>query len=167
MSKVKVQGNPSGTGTLTIAAPNTNNDRTLTLPDAAGTLTTSEAVAAAGYTTPAAVLTQFNASGSAPVYACRAWVNFDGTTSPGTIRASGNVSSVTKNSTGNYTVNFTTATPDVNYAVNFTGNNTGFTYSWDQERIVSRATTNVRVEYWGAWTNSVMDVNEGHVSIFR
>jgi hypothetical protein len=38
MSKVKVQGNPSGTGTLTIAAPNTNSDRTLNLPDAAGTL---------------------------------------------------------------------------------------------------------------------------------
>lgn len=38
MSKVKVQGNPSGTGTLTIAAPDTNTDRTLTLPDAAGTV---------------------------------------------------------------------------------------------------------------------------------
>lgn len=38
MSIVKVQGNASGTGTLTIAAPNTNTDRTLSLPDAAGTL---------------------------------------------------------------------------------------------------------------------------------
>jgi hypothetical protein len=47
----------------------------------------------------------------------RAWVNFNGTTSPGTIRASGNVSSVTKNGTGDYTVNFATAMPDVNYAV--------------------------------------------------
>ncbi len=38
MSLVKVSGNASGTGTLTIAAPNTNTDRTLTLPDATGTI---------------------------------------------------------------------------------------------------------------------------------
>jgi hypothetical protein len=37
MSSVKVQGNASGTGALTIAAPNTNTDRTLTLPDQTGT----------------------------------------------------------------------------------------------------------------------------------
>ena len=40
-------------------------------------------------------------SGTAPLYGCRAWVNFDGTTAtPCTIRGSGNVTSVTKNSTG-------------------------------------------------------------------
>jgi hypothetical protein len=55
-------------------------------------------------------------SGAAPIYAARAWVNFDGTTSPGTIRASGNVSSVARNGTGDYTVNFTTAMPDANYS---------------------------------------------------
>lgn len=38
MSLVKIQGNPSGTGAFTIAAPNSNTDRTLTLPDATGTL---------------------------------------------------------------------------------------------------------------------------------
>ena len=36
MSKVKIEGNASGTGTLTISAPNTNTDRTITLPDGAG-----------------------------------------------------------------------------------------------------------------------------------
>jgi hypothetical protein len=51
----------------------------------------------------------------------KAWVNFDGTTSPGTIRASFNVSSITDNGTGDYTVNFTTAMPDANYAAMFTG----------------------------------------------
>ena len=40
MSKVKIEGNASGTGTLTIAAPNTNVDRTLTLPDGAGEILT-------------------------------------------------------------------------------------------------------------------------------
>lgn len=58
-------------------------------------------------------------TGTAPIYGCRAWVNFDGTGTIGTnqtIRASGNVTSVLKNGTGDYTVNFTTAMPDANYA---------------------------------------------------
>ena len=41
MSKVAIAGNASGTGTFTIAAPNSNTDRTLTLPDEAGTVLTS------------------------------------------------------------------------------------------------------------------------------
>ena len=64
---------------------------------------------------------QFNSGyGSvATAYGCRAWVNFDGTTNTGgfcTIRASGNVTSVADNGTGDYTVNFSTAMPDANYA---------------------------------------------------
>ena len=46
---------------------------------------------------------------------CRAWVNFNGTGTVA-IRADGNVSSITDNGTGDYTVNFTTAMPDANYA---------------------------------------------------
>lgn len=61
---------------------------------------------------------QFNSGyGSvATAYACRAWVNFNGTGTVA-IRASGNVSSITDNGTGDYTVNFTAAVPDANYAV--------------------------------------------------
>ena len=44
----------------------------------------------------------------------KVWVNFDGTT--GTIRSSFNVSSVTRVSTGDYTVSFTTALGDANYS---------------------------------------------------
>jgi hypothetical protein len=55
------------------------------------------------------------ASGSAPSYSARAWVNFNGTGTVA-IRASGNVSSITDNGTGDYTVNFTTAMPDANYS---------------------------------------------------
>jgi len=61
-----------------------------------------------------------NASGSAPMYACRAWVNFNGTGTVA-IRASGNVSSITDNGAGDYTVNFTTAMPDANYAMSGSG----------------------------------------------
>jgi len=61
---------------------------------------------------------QFNSGfGSvATAYGCRAWVNFNGTGTVA-IRASGNVTSITDNGTGDYTVNFTTAMPDANYAV--------------------------------------------------
>jgi hypothetical protein len=48
----------------------------------------------------------------------KAWVNFDGTVAtPSTIRSSYNVSSITKNTTGDYTINFTNAMPNVNYAL--------------------------------------------------
>lgn len=57
-----------------------------------------------------------NVVGSAPSYSCRAWVNFNGTGTPA-IRGSGNVTSITDHATGDYTVNFTTAMPDVNYSV--------------------------------------------------
>jgi hypothetical protein len=60
---------------------------------------------------------QFNSGyGSvATAYGCRAWVNFNGTGTVA-IRASGNVSSITDNGTGNYTVNFTNAMSDANYS---------------------------------------------------
>jgi len=53
-------------------------------------------------------------------YFCRAWVNFNGTGTPA-IRASGNVSTITDNGTGDYTVNFTSNLPDADYAVTFGG----------------------------------------------
>ena len=63
-------------------------------------------------------LFQFNSGyGSvATAYGCRAWVNFNGQSTV-TIRGSGNVSSITDNGVGAYTINFTTAMPDANYSV--------------------------------------------------
>ena len=46
---------------------------------------------------------------------CKAWVNFNGTGTVA-IRASYNVSSITDNGTGNYTINFTSALADANYS---------------------------------------------------
>lgn len=65
--------------------------------------------------TEQAIVSRLNVSGTAPLYACRAWVNFDGTTN--VIRASGNVSSITDNGTGIYTINLATALPDTDYVV--------------------------------------------------
>jgi hypothetical protein len=63
------------------------------------------------------VKTALNAFGDAPIYACRAWVIFDGTTNPPTIKASSNVSSIIKNGTGEYTVNFIASLPSAHYIV--------------------------------------------------
>ena len=80
-----------------------------------GTPTSGNLANCTGIPAPAALST---ASGSAPSYSARAWVNFDGTlASPITPRASGNISSVTKSSTALYTINFTTAMPDANYSI--------------------------------------------------
>ena len=63
----------------------------------------------------APVKVALNAAGAAPIFACRAWVNFNGS-SVVAIKASGNVSSITDNGVGDYTINFATAMPDANYA---------------------------------------------------
>ena len=84
-------------------------------------------------------------TGTAPIYACRAWVNFNGTGTVA-IRASGNVSSITDNGVGDYTVNFTTAMPDANYAAVVSGtfgtNGTQITYAANTQ---NNTTTSCRV----------------------
>ena len=48
----------------------------------------------------------------------KAWVRFDGTVAtPSTIYGAFNVSSVTRNGTGDYTINYTTAMPNINYSI--------------------------------------------------
>jgi hypothetical protein len=59
---------------------------------------------------------------------CKAWVNFNGTGTVA-IRDSYNVSSITDNATGDYTVNFTTALPDANYVQNVTASFAGGAYA--------------------------------------
>jgi len=117
MSQVKVQGNASGTGIFTITSPNSNTNRTLDLPDAAGTIQVS-GNPISGTTGSFSGDLSFNSGyGSvATAYGCRAWVNFNGTGTVA-IRASGNVSSITDNGAGDYTVNFTNAMPDANYCI--------------------------------------------------
>jgi hypothetical protein len=102
-------------------------NRTITIPDVTGTILTTaglatQAQAQAGtdntvVMTPLRTKESLNASGGAPMYACRAWVNFNGSTTPPTILASGNVSSVTRASTGRFQINFTTAMPAANFSM--------------------------------------------------
>jgi hypothetical protein len=120
MSKIALSGNASGTGTFTIASPNSNSDRVVNLPDAGGDMVLTTATQTLTNKTFSGAQVFGTASlaaptGTAPLYMCRAWVNFDGTGTVA-ISASGNVSSITDNGTGDYTINFTNALPDANYS---------------------------------------------------
>jgi len=100
---------------------------------------------------------QFNSGyGSvATAYGCRAWVNFNGTGTVA-IRASGNVSSITDNGTGDYTVNFTTAMADINYSVNTTCSSNG-TNNFIGTTVFTNASTGANV----APTTSAARINTG------
>lgn len=96
----------------------------------------------------------------------KAWVNFNGTTSPGTIRDSFNVASVTKNGTGDYTINFTTAMPNANYAVMGTGGNaTGAGLVYLGPRVSAPTTSAVRLYAVNA-SDVLQDVGYVGVAIF-
>ena len=108
------------------------------------------------------------ASGSAPSYSARLWVNFNGT---GTIaiRDDGNVSSLTDNGTGDYTVSFTTALPDTNYCVtghanhNTTADNSRM---FLQSMTSLRTTSSIRVRTRGDGGTAV-DSEVVDIAIFR
>lgn len=99
------------------------------------------------------------------MYLAKAWVNFNG---QGTvaIRAAGNVSSITDNGIGDYTVNFSTAMPDANYALTGTagaGNTANFAVC-PNFAVASPTTSAMRFQV----TNSanVVDTTYIHVAVF-
>jgi len=103
-------------------------------------------------------------SGSAPIYAARAWVNFNGTGTVA-IRASGNVSSITDNGTGDYTINFTTEMPNANYAsagmsayiTNLAGNAV-VSYEGDGSgEPVTKSTTQARIVFGNSFSGGKTD----------
>lgn len=168
MSAVIVAGNTSGSVSLT--APDVAGSTVITLPTTSGTmlLTNGNGSALTNLPTPTALST---ASGSAPSYSARAWVNFNGTGTVA-IRASGNVSSITDNGTGNYTINFTTAMSDASYAVTFgarqdaDANENAYAMRVARNGIFS--TTQVQVVHgYFAGGNVYSDCVYGLVSIFR
>jgi len=114
---------------------------------------------------------------SAVAYGCRAWVNFNGTGTVA-IRASGNVSSITDNGTGDYTVNFTTAMPDTNYCFNLSANDDGtgaggqsdgFSYgAWKRgANSCAYNTSSIRFQIGYPANTTLYDQSNINVSIFR
>jgi len=111
---------------------------------------------------------QFNdGAGTQTGTLCRAWVNFNGTGTVA-IRASFNVSSITDNGTGDYTVTFTTAMPDVNYIANVTGDVGGvgdFAVGCTRDA-TARTTSLVRISV-GTTGGASADSNVVAVAVFR
>jgi len=104
------------------------------------------------------------------VYTAKAWVNFNGTGTVA-IRASGNVSSITDNGVGDYTVNFTTAMPDANYAVAASAGrsgdkNTTIVLGSQATYAGNKTTTAVRVNCQ-TFQNGSTDTDMTDVAIFR
>jgi len=101
----------------------------------------------------------------------RAWVNFngDGTVA---IRSSGNVSSITDNAPGDYTVNFTTSIPDANYAVSIsacdTDNSAGYGYGvWVSSSNTAVSAGSIRFGLGYPDNATFYDADLINVAIFR
>lgn len=115
-------------------------------------------------------------TGTAPVYGARAWVKFTGNGTNGTnqtILASGNVASVYKNTTGDYTITFTTAMPDANYVAvcNAQYTSSGGHQAGDNVFLImanqSQTASALRVNTQIGNTNSGSDVVAGMVVVYR
>lgn len=116
----------------------------------------------------ARITSALNATGSAPIYACRAWVNFNGTGTVA-IRGSGNVSSITDNGVGDYTVNFTNAMPDINYSITGSSSIDGSSAQAFQNNLSNFAPTvsAARIRTARCDTGGAVDGSYVSVSIFR
>ena len=159
------------------------NTGTLTLPTSTDTLVgkaTTDTLTNKTLTSPTLTTPNINSApistvtGAAPLFMARAWVNFNGT---GTIaiRASGNVTSLTDNGAGDYTVNLTTAMPDANYAVvcnsvlSTTASSTGSAgpYGSFAAGATTKTTAAIRTEFGNSSTGTLTDTAEANVVIFR
>jgi hypothetical protein len=136
------------------------NANTITISSAAANSSTNTALT---FYTPNKLLVSHVASPGV----CKAWVNFNGfaTTTATLIRGAFNVSSIQDDGTGIYTVNFTTAMPDVNYCVNASSSTASIS---PKIRVMEGyTTTSVTVRTSGGDTSAQSDAASVFVSIFR
>ena len=94
---------------------------------------------------------------------CKAWVNFNGTGTVA-IRASYNVSSITDNNTGDYTINFTTALADANFSAAYI---TGSYLGGNVMSTEAYTASSVRVVSYTYSGGSAVDKTYNNVAIFR
>ena len=162
--------NISGNAATATNATNATNATYASSPASGGSFITSSNIGSQSVSSATTATKLATTSGSAPVYGARAWVVFNGAT--GAIYAGGNVSSVTKNTTGDYTINFSSALPDGNYAI------TGFANSFsdglgDQAGLVTTVNSAVptssscRITVANSYNGDVFDSPRVSVAFFR
>lgn len=155
---------------LTTGGPSWNASGNLSVPGSLNVTGTLNAGAVTNTTGSFTGNLSFNSGfGSAAIaYGCRAWVNFNAT-GVIAIRGSGNVTSITDNATGDYTINFTNAMPDGNYAVALmaqqgAAGDLGGSSTWNGG---TYSTTAVRVRAFQTNSGSAFDPVTYCVSVFR
>lgn len=99
-------------------------------------------------------------------YLCRAWVNFNGTGTVA-IRASGNVTSITDNATGDYTINLTTAMPDLNSSIVCINNHSGANLVTNVARNLLRTNTNSQLHVVSVQGSTLFDGEHNCIAVFR
>lgn len=142
MSSIVVSGDTSGTVTVTVPAVAGTN--TVTIPASTG-----------------------NALLDSTTGVCRAWVYFNGST--GVIRSSFNVTSVTKISTGYYTITMTNPTPTANYAITGSARETvtnGLAVVVPVPDLFTPTTTSFRIQVIGSSSFNLQDSLYTSVIVF-
>jgi hypothetical protein len=166
MSAIKLS-TPSS-GSISLSPADTASNLTITVPASTTTMVgtdTTQTLTNKTLTTPNINSAQVaTVSGTAPLYMCRAWVNFNGIGTV-SIRASGNVSSITDGGTGIYTVNLTTAMPDVNYSAAFSVGDSGASNQCFMSRNAS-TTSSITIRCFNA-SSVLTDFDPVYVAIFR
>lgn len=160
-----------GTALTTLTAENVILGNGTSAPKFVAPGTTGNVLTSNGttWTSAAAATGITTTTGSAPYYGARAWVNFNGTSTV-SIRSSSNVSSITDNGTGDYTINFTTQMPDTNYAANSintknsSGDNVFFVYRIATD---TKTTGAYQIKNSNTLGGAVVDGSDIQISIFR
>ena len=161
---------PSGTnniGVLFLGLPSivgVPNAATVGISQLSATGSPSSSTFLRGDNTWNGVASLTTASGTAPSYSARAWVNFNGTGTVA-IRASGNCSSVTDNGTGDYTINFATAMADANYC--FQGNGYSSKTFNENDSSAIRTVNALKISVRESSSNIYVDTAQISVAIFR
>jgi hypothetical protein len=153
MSAIKLATPSSGSISLTPA--DTASNLTITVPAVSGTTVLQNA--------SNNLLMNSGYGSDAVAYGCRAWVNFNGTGTVA-IRASGNVSSITDNGVGTYTINFTTSLPDANASMVSSARDTGVAPALTSNTMNTASVCFVNTL---STAGAAYDVNQINVAVFR
>ena len=151
--------NGSSSGYVELEAPATAGSNTLVLPTGNGT--SGQVLQTNG----SGALSWGNLGVVNDSQLCKAWVNFNGTGTVA-IRAAYNVSSITDNGTGDYTLRFTTAMPDANFAYTCSAGDGDHTTAGRSVSFISSTASSLRVlvEFTSGSNSDESHIN---VAIFR